>query len=201
MATTEESDRNREEAPTSTRERLMEAAMEYLAEKGVLGGLNLREIADRVGVTPANIYHYFGSRRGLLRAALTQATERLLQPLAMVEGLPFEQRRLRMFDEITQRPDLRLGALLALDEDPDYAPLPFLQRTKAAYEAQREAGLLPEHLDVIAAHLLTLAASIGVAIFRDSAARQLGVDRDLLTARTRAVLERWLAAAKPPAQG
>ena len=51
---------------------------------------------------------------------------------------------------------------------------------------------------MIAAHLLTLAASIGVAIYRDAAARQLGVDPELLTARTRAVLEQWLAAAKTP---
>jgi AcrR family transcriptional regulator len=183
----------------STRERLMAAALAYLATHGVLGGLNLREIAEQVGVTPANIYHYFGSRRGLLRAALTRATEQLAPPLAKMEGLSFDQRRLRMFDEITQRPDLRLGALLALDADPDFAPLPFLKTTAAQYQAQREAGRLPADLDVIAAHLLTLAASIGVAIYRDAAARQLGVDPELLTARTRAALEQWLAAAaKPP---
>ena len=186
-----------EAAATSTRERLMAAALAYLATHGVLGGLNLREIAEQVGVTPANIYHYFGSRRGLLRAALTQATEQLVLPVALVEGLSFEQRRLRMFDEITQRPELRLGALLALDADPDFAPLPFFARTAAQYQAQREAGRLPADLDVVAAHLLTLAASIGVAIYRDAAARQLGVDAELLTARTRGVLERWLEAAKP----
>ena len=182
----------------STRERLMAAALAYLATHGVLGGLDLREIAEQVGVTPANIYHDFGSRRGLLRAALTQATEQLAPPIATMEGLPFDQRRLRMFDEVTQRPDRELAPLLALDADPDLAPLPFLKTTAAQYEAQREAGRLPADLDVIAAHLLTLAASIGVAIYRDAAARQHGVDPELLTARTRAVLEQWLAAAKTP---
>jgi AcrR family transcriptional regulator len=180
----------------STRERLMAAALAHLATHGVLGGLNLREIAEQVGVTPANIYHYFGSRRGLLRAALTRASEQLAPPVAQLEGLSFEQRRLRLFDEITQRPELRLGALLALDADPDFAPLPFFARTAAQYQAQRGAGRLPADLDVIAAHLLTLAASIGVAIYRDAAARQLGVDPELLTARTRAVLERWLEASQ-----
>ena len=48
----------------------MDAALDLLTERGVLAGLNLREVADRVGVTPANIYHLFGSRQGLLRAAL-----------------------------------------------------------------------------------------------------------------------------------
>lgn len=185
----------------TTRERLMEAALDYLASHGVLGGLNLRVIAEQVGVTPANIYHYFGSRRGLLRAALTREAQRLAPPIETVEGLPFEQRRLRMFDEITKRPELRLGALLALDDDPDYAPLPFMQRTTAQYQAQRDAGLLPDDLDVIAAHLLTLAASIGVAIYRDAVARQLGVDPAQLTERTRAILARLLSGLNPPAAG
>ena len=44
----------------------MDAALDLLDERGVLAGLNLREVADRVGVTPANIYHLFGSRQGLL---------------------------------------------------------------------------------------------------------------------------------------
>src|SRR5262245_38516944 len=175
----------------------MAAALAYLDSHGVLGGLNLLEVAEQVGVTPANIYHYFGSRRGLLRAALTQATSQLVAPVAEVAGLSFEQRRLRMFDEITQRPVLRLSALLALDGDPDFAPLPFFQRTAAQYQAQREAGRIPPDLDVIAAHLLTLAASMGVAIYCEAAARQLGVEPELLTARTRAVLERWLEATKP----
>lgn len=183
----------------STRERLMAAALDHLARHGVLGGLNLREVAEQVGVTPANIYHYFGSRRGLLRAALAQATAQLAPPVESLAGVPFEQRRLRMFDEITRRPELRLGALLALDEDPDFAPLPFVERTTEQYRAQREAGALPPDLDVVAAHLLTLAASIGVAIYRDSAARQLGVDAEELTQRARQVLARMLAGLGTPA--
>jgi AcrR family transcriptional regulator len=185
------------EAPT-TRERLMDAALDYLAEKGVLGGLNLREIAERVGVTPANIYHYFGSRRGLLRAALNRESRRLAVPLEAMAGIPFEERRLRMFDQITSRAELRLGALLVLDDDPDYEPLPFIKRTSQQYQAQADAGVLPDDLDVIAAHLITLATSIGVALYNDAAARQLGVDPDALLARARAVLERMLAGLSAP---
>jgi AcrR family transcriptional regulator len=185
------------EAPT-TRERLMDAALDYIAENGVLGGLNLREIAERVGVTPANIYHYFGSRRGLLRAALNRESRRLAVPLEAMAGIPFEERRLRMFDQITSRPELRLGALLVLDDDPDYEPLPFIKRTSQQYQAQADAGALPDDLDVIAAHLITLATSIGVALYNDAAARQLGVDPDALLGRARAVLERMLAGLSAP---
>jgi AcrR family transcriptional regulator len=197
MSSESEPEPSEAESPT-TRERLMDAALDYIATRGVLGGLNLREIAEQVGVTPANIYHYFGSRRGLLRAALTRANRRLAEPLEAMAGLPFEERRLRMFDQIAARPELRLGALLALDEDPDFEPLPFFARTSQQYRAQADAGSLPEDLDVIAAHLLTLATSIGVAIYRDAAARQIGADPVQLQERTRAVLERMLAALSPP---
>jgi AcrR family transcriptional regulator len=193
MSSEREPSRSEAEAPT-TRERLLDAALDHLATHGVLGGLNLREIAERVGVTPANIYHYFGSRRGLLRAALMRENRRLAGPLQAVAGVPFEERRLRMFDEITARPELRLGALLALDDDPDYEPLPFISRTQQQYRAQAEAGALPEDLDALAAHLITLATSIGVAIYLEPVARQIGVAPDELRTRARAVLERMLGA-------
>jgi AcrR family transcriptional regulator len=187
-----------EAASTTTRERLMDAALDYIAANGVLGGLNLREIAEQVGVTPANIYHYFGSRRGLLRAALNRESRRLAEPLEKMAGIPFEERRLRMFDQITSRPELRLGALLVLDDDPDFEPLPFISRTSQQYQAQADAGAIPDDLDVIAAHLITLATSIGVALYKDAAARQLGVDPDQLLARARAILERMVAAVASP---
>jgi AcrR family transcriptional regulator len=170
----------------------MQAAVDHLLSEGVLGGLNLREIADRVGVTPANVYHYFGSRRGLLRAALTRESARLLEPLKTISALPFVQRRLQMFDYVTATPELKLGALLALDDDPDFEPLPFVAETSEQYRAQVEAGLIPDDVDVVAVHLMTLAASIGVAIYRDAVARQLEVDADEITARVRGVLARML---------
>jgi len=177
----------------------MDATLEHLRTNGVLGGLNLREVAERAGVTPANIYHLFGSRRGLLRAALNRETERQTAPaVAKVIDLPFAQRRLRMFDHLTGRSALGLGALLALDDDPDYRPLPFAESTVTHYEKQVADGTIPEDLDVVAAHLVTLAVSVGVAIYRVPVARQLGVDPDELTARARAVLGRMLGALDVP---
>lgn len=186
----------------STRDRLMDAALEHLRSNGVLGGLNLREVADRAGVTPANIYHLFGSRRGLLRAALNREAGRQTAPaVAVAADLPFAKRRLQMFDHLTSGSALGLGALLALDDDPDYRPLPFAEETVARYREQVEAGAIPAELDVMAAHLVTLAVSVGVAIFRVPVARQLGVDPDELTARARAVLARMLEALdRPPGE-
>jgi AcrR family transcriptional regulator len=179
---------------TTTREALMEAAIEQLTTRGVLAGLNLREVADAVGITPANIYYYFGNRQGLLRAALARETERLAAPVAMAEGSGFAERRLRMFDAIGANPRLALTALLALDGDPDYEPLPFLDATRSYYASLVEEGQLDADLDIDAAHLLTIAAAIGVAIYEEAGARQLGTDVEQLRARTRAVFERMVAA-------
>ena len=130
-----------EDAPTpSTRDALMDAALDLLTERGVLAGLNLREVADRVGVTPANIYHLFGSRQGLLRAALTRELAQMRTALAEAGPLPFVARRVRMFDVIGSRPRLALTALLALDDDPDYKPLPFIEATRAQYQGGDRCG-------------------------------------------------------------
>jgi AcrR family transcriptional regulator len=165
----------------------------------VLAGLNLREVADAVGITPANIYHLFGSRQGLLRAALAREADRLLDPLREVSDAGFVERRTHMFDAITSQPALALTALLALDRDPDYEPFPFIDATREQYRALVDRGELPADLDIDAAHLLVLATSIGVAIYGEAAAKQLGTDRDELRSRTRAVLAVMLeAVVRPP---
>jgi len=55
-----------------TERRLIEVALELIREKGVLAGLNLRKVAEGAGVNRGNIYHYFGSRQELLRAAINR---------------------------------------------------------------------------------------------------------------------------------
>ena len=79
---------------------LMDVALDLLDERGVLAGLNLREVADRVGVTPANIYHLFGSRQGLLRACLTARPTTWRRRSREMGDLPYVERRTRMFDVI-----------------------------------------------------------------------------------------------------
>ena len=82
--------------------------------------------------------------------------------------------------------------MLALDGDPDYEPMPFLAATRAQYAALVERGDVPAELDIDAAHLLGLAASIGCAIYGAAAARQLGTTVEVLNARVRVVFERLL---------
>lgn len=51
------------------REQIVQAAMEVFARKGFDRATN-EDIAHEAGVTPGLIYHYFGSKQELLRAAL-----------------------------------------------------------------------------------------------------------------------------------
>jgi AcrR family transcriptional regulator len=177
----------------STRDALMDAALELLEERGVLAGLNLREVAERVGVTPANIYHLFGSRQGLLRAALQRETDQLASWVAERPD-DYVPRRLEIFDMIVSSPRLALTALLALDGDPGYRPFPFLESTRVRYEEQVARGDLPPGLDVEATHVLGLATSIAVAIYGNAAAQQLGIDSGTLRTRLRALHEQMLRA-------
>jgi AcrR family transcriptional regulator len=180
-----------------TRHALMDAALHLIERRGVLAGLNLQEVAVAAGVTPANVYHLFGSRQGLLRAALQRELKELLAGAEDARALSFVERRLRMFDVINGSPNLPLTALLAIDRDPDYEPLPILEATRSDYARQMAAGEIPQDVDIDALHLLSLAVSIGVAVYGRSAARQLGVGHDELQERVRSMFEKALRAFLP----
>ncbi|MEW6261667.1 MAG: TetR/AcrR family transcriptional regulator [Thermodesulfobacteriota bacterium] len=60
--------------------RLMEAAIDLFASKG-FRGTSIRDIAHAHGTSISNIYHYFGSKEGLLVAILQHLSELLLQGL------------------------------------------------------------------------------------------------------------------------
>jgi AcrR family transcriptional regulator len=64
-----------------TERRLIDVALELIRDNGVLAGLNLRQVAEGAGVNRGNIYHYFGSRQELLRAAINRQFEALVDTL------------------------------------------------------------------------------------------------------------------------
>lgn len=172
----------------------MDAALAQISEQGVLAGLNLTEVADAAGVKPANIYYWFGSREGLLRAALAREAATLPAPVLDGTELSFVERRLGAFDAIVEGERLRLTALLALDNDPEYEPLPHIEASRAFYRMLIDADRLDPDLDIDAAHLVTVATAIGVAIYVDAVAQQLGTSPDELRTRARAVFARMLRA-------
>ncbi len=108
-----------------TERRLIDAALDLIRRKGVLAGLNLREVADGAGVNRGNIYHYFGSRRELLRAAINRRFEAVVESLtADRRGASFVERRLRAFRTADTIHDSQLRALLVIDGDETVDPMP-----------------------------------------------------------------------------
>src|SRR5215212_4059996 len=80
--------RRKEAAPTpyhhgNLRQALVDAALAAEAEVGI-GGLTLREVARRVGVSHAAAYRHFAGKDDLVRAVAGQGFARLNQVLAAV---------------------------------------------------------------------------------------------------------------------
>lgn len=63
--------------PEGTKQRILNAAVECLEQYGE-SGVRLRDIKERVGVHTGSIYHFFGSRDGLIAAAHAERYERSL---------------------------------------------------------------------------------------------------------------------------
>lgn len=73
------------EAPSaearSTRERILDAAEQVFAEKG-LGAAPVRDIAARVGLNPASLYNHFAGKEELYEAVLDRGLTPVLEMLS-----------------------------------------------------------------------------------------------------------------------
>ena len=61
----------------NTEQKLIDVALDLIRQRGVLAGLNLKEVAEAAGVNRGNIYHYFGSRQERLTPAASATSFRL----------------------------------------------------------------------------------------------------------------------------
>ncbi len=62
------------DVPLDRRESILVAAAHLISMRGVRG-LRVEEVASHAGVSPPLLYYHFGSRSGLIRAALEHASE------------------------------------------------------------------------------------------------------------------------------
>lgn len=105
-------------AEAGVRGLLSSAVVDLLDEQGILAGVNLREVAERAGVHRGLVYHYFGSRRELLLAALRMYLPDA-GPVTSDGGAPGD----RLYAAgVRDNQPMRLMALLALDGDDSYEP-------------------------------------------------------------------------------
>lgn len=66
----------------STRENLLDAALSLFSSQGI-ESVSTQSICEVVGVTKPTLYHYFGSKRGLIDAVLQRNFHPFIQALAL----------------------------------------------------------------------------------------------------------------------
>lgn len=79
-----------------TRERILEVSEAFLGECGY-HGTRLHQIAERVGIQKASLFHYFPSKEHLYHAVMDQnvgETEEMIRGVIEAEGTPMEKIRL-----------------------------------------------------------------------------------------------------------
>lgn len=128
----------------TTKDRIIEAALETLKEEG-FAGTSARSIAKRGGFNQALIFYHFGTINDLLLAALDRTSEiRMAKYRDAVRGIDSVQEAVRVATDL-YREDLASGHITVLSEliagsldRPDLAP-EILKRNEPWIELAEEA--------------------------------------------------------------
>lgn len=159
---------------TGKRALLATAAVNLLDEQGILAGVNLRKVAEKAGVHRGLVYHYFGSRRELLLAALRMYLPDA-GPATSDGGVPGD----RLYAAgVRDNQSVRLMALLALDGDDSYEPF----------------GEIPGRIRPTTRQMAGVCLALGHAIFRQPFAGAMRIplkqwDRRMFSAWSRVAPE------------
>ncbi|MBV1878450.1 MAG: TetR/AcrR family transcriptional regulator [Pseudomonadales bacterium] len=173
---------------------LEQKALELLRKNGVLAGLNLREVADQADVNRGLVYHYFGSRQELLRAALKRDVKQRLSEIQATGKLPFKARIQQMTRTMLAHDEsIQLATLLLLDgiDKPSIAPLH--DHWISGFESDKELELIEDDTDLDGLLALTTALSYGYIIFRQAISEEFKIPLSDLDYRVDAVLEKMLS--------
>ena len=108
------------ESPRPTSDRFVDTTLELIAEKGGSQGVNLREVARRLGCAHTNVYNYFDSFDDLLwtafRRVLNDYGSRLFGNLG--ESLPSDEYLLRIVTNLVTYPQQNPGWYRFIGSDP-----------------------------------------------------------------------------------
>lgn len=163
---------------------LERSALALLRERGILGGLNLREVADDAGVNRGLVYHYFGGGRDLLRAALRTDMSTRMSEMGPGRGRSFGARaRAYMQAMVHQAEWVRVVVILMLDNDDRVRLLPLKDDVLPDLHERQARGEITADIDIEAFHVLQVSSGYGYALAREAMASELGVDLDELDRR------------------
>ena len=165
-----------------------------LERNGVLAGLNLREVADEAGVNRGLVYHYFGTRRDLLRSALRRDVEQRLDDFAPGRELPLPDRYERfLLTAVSHRQAIVLGLLLVLDGDRAVRMVPDPEGVCDRLARDVEEGKLPGDVDAVGLHAALASLVYGYTVLRDRLADELGVGPGQLDEKVASAIARLLS--------
>ncbi len=195
-----EAQKKQKRSRAETEQRLIDVALDLIRSNGVLAGLNLREVAEGAGVNRGNIYHYFGSRQELLRAAISQRFAAMTGALrAERKPRAFVERRLRAFRAKHTSGDSELRALLIIDGDDNVDPMPTYEPALSQLRQDVINGDIDRGHDLEALQVTINALLRGYRIFRVPYAKRLGIKVSELDTRVTGIIRIWLEAmARPP---
>lgn len=178
----------------SETERQLEAsALELLRRDGVLSGLNLREVADNANANRGFVYHYFGSRRDLLRSALRRDARRRLTSIRYGGSLGLIERWTRFFELMTKESEaIRLMTLLVLDGDTEVKIMPLRQEVDARLETEKKGGAMHDDVNIAGAHAAFVSLTWGYVVYRETLAREYEMEAEDLDREVSLVFERFL---------
>ncbi|WP_432931845.1 TetR family transcriptional regulator [Microbispora sp. CA-135349] len=181
----------------ATRRRILDAAAEEFAQRGIAGA-RIDRITATARTNKAQVYGYFGSKDGLFDAVIADHADRLMSAVAFdAEDLPGWA--VGMYDENLRHPELvRLMAWLRLERRPAgrLADATDDEPKLAAIAAAQAAGRLRQGdpLDLIALVIAMACAWSPASGFYAATADEPATDHD----RRRALLRECVARAVAP---
>ncbi len=179
--------------PEETQQALEQAALSLLDRDGVLAGLNLQEVAEKAGVNRSLVYHHYGSRQELLRAALRPEARSFVREVAEDLQLSYPDRMVRFFwATVRYARAVRLSVLLMLDRDDHVKTMPLRNETNANIRRGVEDGVIRPDVDIEAFHAVLVAGIYGYGLYRKSFAKEMGVPVSQLDRRAGEVVEKLL---------
>jgi AcrR family transcriptional regulator len=182
----------------ATEAALQTAALGLLERNGVLAGLNLREVADEAGVNRGLVYHYFGTRRDLLRSALRRDVEQRLADFAPGLGLSAGARYERFLrTALGHRQAIVLALLLVLDGDKGVRMVPDPDGVRERLDRDIDEGGLPPDVDGIGVHAAVATLVYGYTALRDRLADEMSVDPGDLDERVASTVGRLVGRLAP----
>ena len=183
----------------ATRQRLLDAATEEFAARGIAGA-RVDRIALAAGSNKAQIYHYFGSKDALFEAVFDRVVEATLSETP-IDPSDLPEYAGRLFDRYQSHPEIqRLATWYRLERDDGDDPIEAIvasnaAKVKAIAEAQR-AGKLTTRFEpaVLLGLVLTLSGT-----WSSMTPEYTGLVRRLSVAKRRRAIVDAVAALLAPA--